>query len=129
MIIIFSTDDKLNINNIKEYIQLKKDINHIILVYTNAITSAAKKSIKFYINKEIELFNKNQILPFPLTDHILVPKHEKIDKKMLTPKLKDFTKLSKLLKTDAIVRYFNFKPGDVIKITRRSGIIAYRLVV
>lgn len=127
--IIFSTDDKLNINNIKEYIQLEKKINHLIIVYTNAITSAAKKSIRFYINKEIELFKKNDILPFKIIHHKLVPKHEKVLKLEIEKFVKDVSVLPKLLKNDAVVRYYNFKPGDIIRITRKNGVIAYRLVI
>ena len=129
VIIIFSTDDKLNINNIKEYIQLKKDINHVVIVYTNSITSAAKKSINYYVNKQIELFNQKEILPFPLTDHVLVPKHEKVDKKEIERFVKDPSNLPKILTTDAIARYYYFKQNDIIKITRRTGIVAYRLVI
>ena len=127
--IIFSTDDKLNINNIKEYIQLEKKINHLIIVYMNSITSAAKKSIRFYINKEIELFRKGDILPFKIINHSLVPKHELVSKSEIEQYIKNVKILPKLLKSDAIVRYYNFKKDDIIRITRKNGMIAYRLVV
>ena len=73
-----------------------------------------------------------------ITKHFIVPKHEKISiedvhtlKKTL--RIKDIYKLPALMIYDPVARYFNFKQGDVIKITRNSkstGIhVSYRACI
>ena len=38
------------------------------------------------------------------------------------------SKIPFLLKTDPIVRYFNFEKGDIIKVIRKDNYISYRIV-
>ena len=37
-------------------------------------------------------------------------------------------KLPIILKTDPVVKYLNFKKGDILKVTRKSDYIHYRIV-
>ena len=37
-------------------------------------------------------------------------------------------KLPKILSSDAMVRWYGFQIGDILRITRKDGHIAYRLV-
>lgn len=73
-----------------------------------------------------------------ITKHFIVPKHEKVSieevnklKKIL--RIKDIYKLPTLMIYDPVSRYFNFKQGDVIKITRNSKStgthISYRVCI
>jgi len=72
-----------------------------------------------------------------LQDHILVPKHEILGEKEVEELLKFLgvskEQLPKIKASDPIVKEIGAKPGDVIKITRKSltaGVsIYYRLVV
>ncbi|MEM2176990.1 MAG: DNA-directed RNA polymerase subunit H [Archaeoglobaceae archaeon] len=72
-----------------------------------------------------------------LQDHVLVPKHEILKEEELKELLKllgvSKEQLPKIKATDPIVKEIGAKPGDVVKITRKSptaGVsIFYRLVI
>lgn len=75
--------------------------------------------------------------PFKVTDHIYVPKHEVLSEKEAREVLKKYNvkpeQLPYILSSDPVVQEIGAKPGDIIKITRKSetaGIsVYYRLVV
>ena len=77
---------------------------------------------------------KNQIL---VPDHIYVPKHEIIPKSDAEDVLKKYnckpTELPLIFVTDPAILGLGVKPGDMIKITRKSGTAGestyYRYVV
>ena len=76
----------------------------------------------------IELFNILE-LQIDITEHELVPKHEKTtkeEKEELEKKYKG--KLPIILHTDVISRYYFFQRGDYIRITRKDGNVVYRIV-
>jgi DNA-directed RNA polymerases I, II, and III subunit RPABC1 len=98
-----------------------------IIVYRNGITPSAKKSLDT-TNYSFELFSLGE-LQLNVTHHRLVPKHERVSqsiKNILDTKYKG--QLPFCLSTDPIVRYYAFKKGEYIKITRKDGSIAYRVV-
>ncbi len=73
---------------------------------------------------------------FKLTDHFLVPKHEiitKEGKEKILDKLNVSEKqIPVILKSDPIVKEIKAKPGDMIRITRKSqvsGQIEYYRIV
>jgi|TARA_B100001971_G_C18145315_1_gene512737 DNA-directed RNA polymerase subunit H len=63
-----------------------------------------------------------------LSKHVLVPKHVKLnekEKKELFEQYKiTFNELPKILKDDAAIHSLSAKPGDVIKIIRKSSTAA-----
>jgi len=69
--------------------------------------------------------------------HILVPKHSKLNEKEKKELLKKYhislKELPKILKSDPAIKMLNIKPGDIIKITRKSPTageaIFYRAVI
>ena len=77
---------------------------------------------------------KNQIL---VPDHVYVPKHEIMNKKDAQKVLNEFnckpTELPLIFVTDPAILGLGVKPGDMIKITRKSGTAGestyYRYVV
>ena len=77
---------------------------------------------------------KNIIL---VPDHVYVPKHEIIDKKEAEEVLQKFnckpTELPLIFVNDPAIIGLGVKPGDMIKITRKSGTsgesLYYRYVV
>ena len=77
---------------------------------------------------------KNLVL---VPDHVYVPKHEIINKKEAEEVLQKFnckpTELPLILVTDPAILGLGVKPGDMIKITRKSSTagegIYYRYVV
>ena len=77
---------------------------------------------------------KNQIL---VPDHVYVPKHEIISKQEAEDVLKKYnckpTELPLIFVTDPAILGLGVKPGDMIRITRKSGTAGestyYRYVV
>lgn len=71
-----------------------------------------------------------------ISKHELVPKHEIVteeEKKEIVEKYGSLKNLPRIYSTDPQVRILNAKPGDVIKITRKSETageaIYYRIVI
>ena len=134
IIIIFVTETKLGINNIKQIKSTldSNDISHCIVIYSNSITSFAKNNIdelqKMYT---IELFCTKE-LSYNVTKHTLVPKHtimpHKFKKQLLTTFNISEKKLPCISASDPICRYYNAPIGSLIKIDRNPGIY-FRLVV
>ncbi len=77
---------------------------------------------------------KNQVL---VPDHVYVPKHEIMTKKEAQEVLKKYhckpTELPLIFVTDPAIMGLGIKPGDMIKITRKSSTagesLYYRYVV
>ena len=108
-----------------------KEYGHTVLVYEGVPTANVKKQIDelFKIDKVIEIFSADD-LQLNITKHILVPKHELLGdiNGVLPRKFKDKINLPIILRSDPICRFYNFPKGEVIKVTRRDGFIAYRIV-
>jgi len=119
-------EDKLNIQGIKDKMTVmnRENANQAIIIYREGVTPSVKKSFETS-NYVFELFNIKE-LQINITQHRLVPKHEKVPMEESFQKIKD--KIPNILSTDAISRYYNFQRGDIIKITRKDGSIIYRLV-
>lgn len=74
---------------------------------------------------------------FDITKHSVVPKHELLDEKQRDEALKRFgitlRQLPRILDTDPMVKVLEGKPGDVIRITRKSDTAGestyYRVVI
>ncbi|MEE8358182.1 MAG: DNA-directed RNA polymerase subunit H [Candidatus Hydrothermarchaeales archaeon] len=63
-------------------------------------------------------------MPIQIQDHILVPKHKILTDKESDKLLEKYNiskgQLPKILSNDPAIKKINAKPGDVIKITRKS---------
>lgn len=122
-------DEKLNIQGIKDRISImnKENANKCIIVYRSNVTSSAKKSLET-LEYEFELFAMHE-LQLNITKHRLVPKHIRVsssEKEELDKNYKG--KLPIILSSDPISRYYGFKKGEYIRIIRKDGSIAYRVV-
>jgi DNA-directed RNA polymerase I, II, and III subunit RPABC1 len=132
LVVFFCTDDKFNIQSLKRYISQTKDLEleHCIIIYKDQITSSASKQID-NLDCEVELFCRKE-LQYDITKHRLVPQHSKVpDNLAMIIRKKDGHNLPQILKTDPVVRFYNFKKGDIIKISRHSedgDYIIYRIV-
>ena len=123
---------KLNVAEMNSIVnELQKDnIFHCIVIFEGTPTPAVKNLISTLpeLNINIELFHVENLL-FNITKHVLVPKHEKIDKEQQKEFKKKFgINIPTLLKSDPITRFYNFKKGDIIRVTRNNGFISYRIV-
>lgn len=128
-----SKNPKFNVERIQEYISIMKkiDVFHSVIVYRDNATPVAKKIIDESTDVKIELF-KEEEMQYNITKHYLVPKHELAFEKSTTG-CKDFKakysdKFPILLKNDPISRFYGYNRGDIIKITRRGGIVMFRIV-
>ena len=130
LVVIISQSDKLNIDYMKEYIKLlsDNDIKSCIIAYNNDITPSAKKVVENLFQYSIELFTLNE-LQYNITKHRLYNKHEKLDKEQRSKFVEKYgTKVPVILEKDPVARYFNFKKGNIIRVTRKGDIIVYRIV-
>lgn len=124
--------EKLNVDEIHNHISIlqNKDINHGIIIYEGIPTPAVKNVISNTpeLKLNIELFHADD-LQYNITKHKLVPKHIKLNKEE-TKHFKETygTDIQILLKIDPISRFYDFCKGDIIKIIRRDGFPAYRIV-
>ena len=103
------------------------DATHVILVFhtkpqgttTRSITGeGASKGVTF------EFFELTA-LQYNVSNHIYVPKHEKVSREDVDAILKTYYLKSKfhlpqILENDPMARYLGLKHGDVVKITRPS---------
>jgi DNA-directed RNA polymerase subunit H (RpoH/RPB5) len=130
-IIVFMCEENLNIQLLKLYLKILSDIgyNHAIIIYSLKITPSSNKILDTVKNiYEIELFTKDEMsidfkqykYYFP---HIKV--NNELKKELIT---KYGNRLPIILKKDIIIRYFNFKKGDIIKIIRDNNYITYKIV-
>lgn len=124
--------DKLNVAEIHSKIDImqKDPCKHIILIYDNTPTPTVKNVISSTnnIGLTIELFYYLDLMYNP-TKHILVPLHQKLNQSDAKEFKEKFGKaIPVILRSDPITRFYNFAKGDIIRVTRRNGIIAYRIV-
>lgn len=121
--------EKFNIEGVKYAIyQLQQHrLKHVLIVYQNIITSSARKAVEHLQDYVIELFEKKE-LQFNPTRHRLYCPHIMIKKEDNEIPTEQITHLPVLLRTDVICKYFHFHRGDIIKIKRKNGSVAYRIV-
>lgn len=131
ILIYFCPNEKFNIESVKYLVyQLNHHRRrHGIVVYHNLITSSARKAIDHLHDFVIEMFESREVLYNP-TRHRLYCPHLRLEKDAVRAELPhlQLSNLPILLRTDMIARYFHFLKGDVIRIERKNGSIAYRLV-
>jgi len=123
---------KLNVGEMNSIVsELQKDeIFHCIVVFEGTPTPAVKNLIATLpdLNINIELFKCEDLL-FNITKHILVPEHVKLEKEEQREFKKKFgINIPILLKSDPVSRFYNFKKGDIIKVTRKNNFVSYRIV-
>ena len=70
------------------------------------------------------IIQKMKKIKFKVDKHILTPKHSKLSEKEKAQLFEKYhvtsKEMPKILKTDASLRELDAKPGDAIKITRKS---------
>ena len=130
----FLENSRLNISTVKQCIAdfANREVKHGIILFNGDPTASAKKTLA-----NLDTSSQIKITMFPmkkfhycLTDHRLVRPHFKIKKDECQRIKKHYgdKQLPTLLSSDPVARYYNFKPGDVIGITRKNGVLAYRIV-
>ena len=128
MVFVCQTE-KFNIEGVKHavYEMQQRDLRHAIVVYQNIITSSARKAIEHLQDYTIELFEKKELQYNP-TRHRLYCPHIRVAKDSEEVPTKQIHLLPVLLRTDVIARYFHFGRGEVVRVQRKNGSLAYRIV-
>ena len=105
-----------------------------IIVYRDKITPAVSKLIETTdadkgLKCTFEMFHINDVF-FNPTKHLLVPVHTRVpdEEAKILKETFESAKFPTLKASDPIARFLAFKKGDIIKIIRREGYIAYRVV-
>jgi len=130
MAVIFNNSEKFDTKGIKEVIHIMTEIEveHVIIVYKNDVTSATKCIISNSGKKQIELFSRDD-LKYNITKHCLQPQFERLsDQESVKFKQQYGTTFGTLRVDKPISRFYDYKRGDVIRITRKDGYINYRIV-
>ena len=127
--VFFCLYSKLNIDRIRSFIQdlEQSNIFHTIIIYDNVITSSCKKILEHMVRFTFETFHIRE-MSFDITEHIYYNPHEKMTSEEIKPFKDDVKNFPILLRTDPVCRYFSFQRGDIIRVSRRNGIIIYRLI-
>jgi DNA-directed RNA polymerase subunit H len=111
----------------------EKKLERTIVITEGRFTHAAKKGAK---NRKVELLPKSFPV-FEIFEHKLVPKHEILTEKEKSQILSQFKlqpyQMPQVKATDPAVKAIGAKPGDMLKVIRKSATagehIAYRYVV
>jgi DNA-directed RNA polymerase subunit H len=111
----------------------EKGLERAIVITEGRFTHAAKQGAK---KRKVELLPKSFPV-FEIFEHKLVPKHEILDEKEKTQILARYKihpyQMPQIKATDPAVKAIGAKPGDMLKIIRKSATagehIAYRYVV
>ena len=130
MVVYFTQLPKFNVKSMAEYISLMNEIgiSHGLIVYKDSVTAMTKKAIEQSSEMRLELFAEND-LQYNITKHRLQPTFERLkytDAEKF--KNKHGLKYPTLRKDDPIALFYDFSKGDVIKITRNTGHVMYRMV-
>lgn len=130
-LLVFVFSEKMGIDILKYIISFceKANIKNIIIIQQNMVTSNCKKVIESLFQYNIEIFELNHF-QYDITKLYYYIPHEKVEDEQTISIIKEKykSKIPILLKSDAICCYFNFKRGDIIKVTRGENDICYRIV-
>jgi DNA-directed RNA polymerase subunit H (RpoH/RPB5) len=130
-LLVFVFSEKMGIETLKYVIAFCESINikNSIIIHQNLVTSNCKKVIESLFQYNIEIFELDHF-QYDITKLYYYIPHEKVDDETTISIIKEKykCKIPILLKSDAICRYFNFKRGDIVKVTRGENNICYRIV-
>ncbi len=135
IIVFFSDEPKLVVSAVRNYIRVLTEVllNHAIIVHEGLVTPSARDAVVDVvvplngeaIEFEIELFSVQHLLT-NITKHVLVPDHTKVTCPQEIAELASKRgHLNKILTNDAVARFLHFQPGDLIRVTRKNGLVEY----
>tara|TARA_B100001741_G_scaffold75654_1_gene61221 strand:+ start:11983 stop:12600 length:618 start_codon:yes stop_codon:yes gene_type:complete len=128
-LVFFHNEERVGVKQLRQWNDGNQG-SQIIIVSVEGPTAFTKKEAdQYYPNIQFFTFKD---LCVNITRHNLVPKHEKITKNDVEYEVSSDEEWPKLYTTDAISQYYNYKPGDLVRITRTMGcaepVFYYRLV-
>jgi DNA-directed RNA polymerase I, II, and III subunit RPABC1 len=123
----FITTLRIKPTLIKNYVdEIREQISDIDILDIVVVLKIEPNNTIYKLEKEklIQIMNCKE-LQINKTKHSLVPKHELINDSVGAELLKRYSLVSKsqlplILMSDPICRYYNFRSGDIIKITQNA---------
>lgn len=132
IVVFFHNEERVGVKQLRTWYEQYSDSSIIIVSLEGPTAFTKREAEQNYENVQFFTF---QSLCINVTKHALVPKHEKLTKSerdQLNYSVSSSEEWPKLYTSDAISQYYNYKPGDLIKITRTIGypepVYYYRLV-
>lgn len=129
--IYFCKQEKLTLDNVRDILSFlsSHSIFHTILFYNQGYTPSVIKAFEHMdVKYNFELFSIQEFyycltsLPYYCT-HVLLTKEESKQIKQIYG-----NHIPIITSKDMICRYFYFHKGDILRIHRKDGTIAYRIV-
>lgn len=122
--------EKISVNLFKECLSFLDENNstHCIIITSEGITPCVKKIIDNSYNIRIEVFSEDE-LGYNVTKHCLVPKHEVASAEEIAELKKHLPNLPIILHKDPVIRFLGFEKKQVVKITRKSGSVVFRIII
>ena len=127
---VFVSENKLSVNTLRDIIAACEGagMKRLVLVYNDSITASANNTLKSITSVMVEVFCITELMYNPTT-HRLSSKHERVSEEETREiKTKYGKDLPILLRSDKMARWYNFKSGEIIKVTRPSQHVIYRIV-
>jgi DNA-directed RNA polymerase subunit H (RpoH/RPB5) len=130
--VFFHNEDRLGVKQMRNWAE-NSAAETLIIISLDGPTSFTKRETET-CPREIQFFTFKELC-VNITRHKLVPKHEIVDQENMerVVVLKKPECLPKLYSNDKVALYYNFKPGNIIRITRKIAysepVVYYRLVV
>lgn len=128
-IIFFHNEERVGVKQLRQWHDSNQGCQIIIVSLEGPTAFTKKEADQNYPNIQFFTFKE---LCVNITRHHLVPKHEKITKNEVDYQVSSNEEWPKLYTTDAISQYYNYKSGDIIRVTRVMGcaepVFYYRLV-
>ena len=122
--VLFHSEERVGVKHMRAWIDTYKHL--IIVVSVEGPTPFTRKESEC---EGIQFFQFKELVT-NITKHSLVPKHVRVAN---PPKNIQKEYLPKIYTSDKVVQYYDFKPGEIIRIERTMGVqnpmMYYRLVV
>lgn len=123
--LLFVLQTKFKVTDIRKMISVEKMSldDFVIIVTSEKPTSANVKTLKSIFSR-MQIFSIEELL-INVTQHVLVPKHEVMKDSEVAEVIERFNIKTKsnlpfIQSIDPVARYLALKPGQVVKITRKS---------
>lgn len=131
VIVYFHNEERIGVKQLRIWSEENIGSKLVIVSLEGPTAFTKKEADQNYPNVQFFTF---QNLSVNITKHALVPKHEKITYESIKHlyAVKSTEEWPKLYTTDVISQYYNYKEGDLIRVTRTLGypepVYYYRLV-
>ena len=131
IIVFFHNEERIGVKQLRNWSEDNMGSKLIIVSLEGPTAFTKKEADQNYPNVQFFTF---QNMSVNITKHTLVPKHEKItyDSIKHLYAVNSSEEWPKLYRPDPISQYYNFKDGDLIRISRTLGypepVYYYRLV-